>query len=168
MPRYEGVWNPRLIPLTLSEREGKKECPAMKGFETPKLSRRVAGPCKKECPAMKGFETRKKRIGTILPAPVRRNAPLWRGLKQYLTPEKNHTTGVRRNAPLWRGLKRATKWLIKLFSLFVRRNAPLWRGLKHGFQYPLDRECRCKKECPAMKGFETPRAPTGSLNASRR
>jgi len=48
----------------------------MKGFETPKLSRRVAGPCKKECPAMKGFETRKKRIGTILPAPVRRNAPL--------------------------------------------------------------------------------------------
>ena len=36
----------------------KKECPAMKGFETlVPPSRLQRATCKKECPAMKGFET---------------------------------------------------------------------------------------------------------------
>jgi hypothetical protein len=56
----------------------KKECPAMKGFETKMvhIGKQIVVVSKKECPAMKGFETRRRLAMLELRQIVRRNAPL--------------------------------------------------------------------------------------------
>jgi len=58
-PAMKGFETVRYARRSISARYRKKECPAMKGFETT-FCRRHSGPVskrKKECPAMKGFET---------------------------------------------------------------------------------------------------------------
>jgi len=72
----------RYLHLTISS---KKECPAMKGFETPSSYKLEGwqGPGKKECPAMKGFETKTFAIQQLLRR-RKKECPAMKGFETYL------------------------------------------------------------------------------------
>jgi len=77
----------------------------MKGFETPKLSRRVAGPCKKECPAMKGFETRKKANRHNTTSTSKKECPAMKGFETISNPRKKPHNRGKKECPAMKGFE---------------------------------------------------------------
>ena len=79
----------------------------MKGFETSEgLGLVVASfEGKKECPAMKGFETFAIWKWPGDTHKVRRNAPLWRGLKRNILKSNTHNIKRKKECPAMKGFE---------------------------------------------------------------
>ncbi len=73
----KGFETENLLAVGDEQAAGKKDCPAMKGFETRDANNKKSTiSCKRDCPAMKGFETLIVVVARDTAQPVRRIAPL--------------------------------------------------------------------------------------------